>query len=101
MLQIRQGSTYPALHRLDRQRLDQGPLGHFGKKPPRKILRTYQSRTRTARTAERCLGRINACRGPGAANRLGERHAPWSLDRTAPRLTFESNKIFDQALRRL
>ena len=34
VLQVQQGSLYPALHRLERRGLDQGALGRLGQQPP-------------------------------------------------------------------
>lgn len=44
VLRIQQGSLYPALHRLERARMDSREVGHVRKQSPRKVLRTDTSR---------------------------------------------------------
>ena len=41
VLQIPQGSLYPALHRLERARFDQGQMGDLRQQPPREVLRAH------------------------------------------------------------
>ena len=63
MLQIPQGSIYPALHRLERRGVDHGGVGTVGQQPEGEVLRAHEAGSQTAGGGVRPVGAVDdGCR---------------------------------------
>ena len=56
ILQVSDGSLYPALHKLEQQGLDRGRVEADGEQPPREVLRADAIRQEAAREGNRIVG---------------------------------------------
>ncbi len=63
VLQVQQGSLYPALHRLERR-------GWIGEQPSRQVLRPDAQRPETAFGGRERMAQIDGRRRPGTGNHL-------------------------------
>ncbi len=70
VLQVNQGSLYPALHRLERWARSRRP-GRVGQQPAGEVLPAHQSRRTIARARNRELDASVGGRHTSAANRVG------------------------------
>ena len=66
VLQLGQGTLYPALYRLERQGLIRVGLAHHRKQSPRSLLRADENRPQTFRRRARAVAPHVACRQPRA-----------------------------------
>src|SRR5262245_1187784 len=69
VLLVQQGSLYPALQRLEHQRLDQREVGNLGSKTAREVLPADPGGTPAARQRD---GAVGATGGRGDAGRAHE-----------------------------
>ena len=56
VLQVNQGSLYPALHRLEQQGLIDGGVGQLGEQPAGEVLPAHARRAEAARRGDEELG---------------------------------------------
>ena len=71
VLEVRQGSLYPALHRLGAAGLDCRVVGHVRAQPAGQVLRVDAEGTPPAPIRRRCVARAHDGSGPRARRRLG------------------------------
>ena len=62
VLQIEEGSLYPALHRLETRELDRGRVGDVGEQPPREVLHPHTQGPRSAPPRDRDVDALRARR---------------------------------------
>ena len=66
VLQVNQGSLYPALHRLEQQGLIAARVGRLRQQPPGEVLRAHARRPQAARTTKPATGSGWPARSPAS-----------------------------------